>query len=141
MYSPQVWDSLASLFVKTHHELVALPPRPLLEIALSAGMSALKTPACHSRHASSSANARSATTSVCPICSRELNTLARDLPYAHHSKSWVEDDPVVLPNGRVYGRARLVKAGAQAGLPAGKVKDPTTERVYGEEEVRKVFVS
>ena len=108
MYSTARWPQLAELFVKTHHEIFSLPPRPLLHIALSAGLSALKTPACHSHYASSSSNASSSTTSVCPICSTELNALARSVPYAHHSKSYVEDDPVMLPNGRIYGRGRLI---------------------------------
>lgn len=141
MYSETIWDELARSFVKAHHELFALPTRPLLEIALSAGMSALKTPSCHSKHASSSANSRSTTTSVCPICSKELNELAKELPYAHHSKSWVEDDPVVLPNGRMYGRDRLMLTSAKANMPPGQIKDPTTDAVFHESSIRKVFIS
>ena len=141
MYSESRWDDLAKLFIHTHHELFSLPTRPLLHIALSAGLSALKTPSCHSKHASSTANASSTTTSVCPICSTELNDLARNLPYAHHTKSYVESDPVVLPNGRVYGRDRLLEMSAKVGLDAGQVKDPTTSVVYKASEVRKVYIS
>lgn len=142
MYSQARWNNLAALFLKTHHELFSLPDRPLLHIALSAGLSALKTPSCHSKYASSSSNARSSTTSVCPICSAELNELARDLPYAHHSKSHVEDDPVILPNGRVYGRERLVGMTAKLGLEKGKVQDPTTGEIFSEEnDMKKVFIS
>jgi macrophage erythroblast attacher len=141
MYSQQVWDDLAKSFIKAHHELFSLPARPLLETALSAGMSALKTPACHSIVKSSSANASSTTTSVCPICSKELHELARDLPYAQHSKSWVEDDPVVLPNGRMYGRSRLLVTSDKANLETGKIKDPTTGQIFEESEMRKVFIS
>ncbi|MCJ1373582.1 GID complex subunit containing RING finger motif [Loxospora ochrophaea] len=141
MYSQSRWDSLAALFVKTHHELFYLPARPLLHIALSAGLSALKTPSCHSVYASSSSNASSSTTSVCPICSTELNELARNLPYAHHTKSYVENDPVVLPNGRIYGRDRLMQMSAKAGLDEGEVKDPTTGDIFDESKVRKVYIS
>lgn len=141
LYSDAQWDHLANLFVQTHHELFSLPARPLLHIALSAGLSALKTPSCHSKHASSTANASSTTTSVCPICSTELNELARKLPYAHHTKSYVENDPVVLPNGRVYGRDRLLEMSAKFGLDPSKVKDPTTSVEYDISEIRKVYIS
>lgn len=141
MYSQSRWDFLASLFVSTHHELFLLPPRPLLHIALSAGLSALKTPSCHSEYTSSTANASSTTTTVCPICSTELNELARKLPYAHHTKSYVENDPVVLPNGRVYGRDRLSEMSAKVGLDPGLVKDPTTGQLYNATDVRKVYIS
>lgn len=141
MYSESRWDFLANLFVKSHHELFALPERPLLHIALSAGLSALKTPSCHSRYASSSSNASSSTTTVCPICSTELNELARSLRHVQHNKSSVEHDPVVLPNGRVYGRERLLEMSSKFGLPVGKVKDPTTSEVYDASAIRKVFFS
>ena len=141
MFSQSRWDFLASLFVRTHHELFALPARPLLHIALSAGLSALKTPSCHSKYTSSTANAQSSTTSVCPICSTELNELARNLPYAHHTKSHVENDPVVLPNGRVYGRDRLLEMSAKVGLDPEHVKDPTTSQIYLASDIRKVYIS
>ena len=141
MYSQSRWDFLSNLFVKTHHELFSLPARPLLHIALSAGLSALKTPSCHSKYASSSSNASSSTTTVCPICSTELRELARNLPYAHHTKSNVENNPIVLPNGRLYGRDRLLEMSAKVGLEPGKVKDPTTSEVFNETEIRKVFIS
>ena len=141
MYSQARWDELAALFVKTHHELFSLPPEPLLHIALSAGLSALKTPACHSAYTSSTSNARSSTTTVCPICSTELNELARNVPYANHSKSHVENDPVVLPNGRIYGRERLMQMTAKVGLEPGHVKDPTTGEVFEESKVKKVFIT
>ena len=141
MYSSSRWNDLADLFVKTHHELFSLPARPLLHIALSAGLSALKTPSCHSAYASSSSNASSSTTTVCPICSTELNELARGLPYAHHTKSYVENDPVVLPNGRIYGRDRLMQMSAKLGLENGEVKDPTTGEIFEGTKVRKVYIS
>ena len=140
-YSQSRWDDLAALFTETHHQLFSLPSRPLLLIALSAGLSALKTPSCHSKHASSTANASSATTSVCPICSTELNELARKLPYAHHTKSYVENDPVVLPNGRVYGRDRLLEYCKKIGLEDGNIKDPTTSEICKAYELTKVYIS
>ncbi|KAL8997491.1 MAG: hypothetical protein Q9169_003271 [Polycauliona sp. 2 TL-2023] len=141
MYSKDRWDFLADLFLKTHHELFSLPTRPLLHFALSAGLSALKTPSCHSKYASSSSNASSTTTTVCPICSTELNELARNLRHVQHNKSSVEYDPIVLPNGRVYGRDRLFEMSAKVGLEDGRVKDPTTSEIFDISQVRKVFIS
>ncbi|KAI9700451.1 MAG: GID complex subunit containing RING finger motif [Candelina mexicana] len=141
MYSASRWNYLARLFVTNYHELLSLPERPLLHIALSAGLSSLKTPSCHSAYASSSSNASSSTTSVCPICSTELNDLARNVPYAHHTKSYVENDPVVLPNGRVYGRDRLFQISSQIGVPPGQVKDPTTGELFEQSRIRKVYIS
>ncbi|KAH0566311.1 GID complex subunit containing RING finger motif [Trichoglossum hirsutum] len=141
LYSHARWEHLARTFVQTHHNLLSLPSRPLLHIALSAGLSALKTPSCHSSYASSSSNANSSTTSVCPICSTELNELARNVPYAHHTKSYVENDPVLLPNGRIYGRERLLQMSAKVGMPDSKVKDPTTGEEFDRSEVKKVFIS
>lgn len=141
MYSRSRWDFLANLFLKTHHELFSLPTRPLLHFALSAGLSALKTPSCHSKYASSSSNASSTTTTVCPICSTELNELARNLRHVQHNKSSVEHDPIVLPNGRVYGRDRLLEMSAKVGLEEGRVKDPTSSEVFDISQVRKVFIS
>ncbi|KIW47034.1 uncharacterized protein PV06_02646 [Exophiala oligosperma] len=162
LFAPSRWRHLADLFVETHHTLLSLPVQPLLHVALSAGLSALKTPACHSAYnpASSSTpgHARIATnTSLCPICSMELNDLAREVPYAHHTTSSVESDPVVLPNGRIYGRARLeelqrklamagVGGGGEAGAKdlvigqEGEVRDPTTGDIFDWSEVKKVYI-
>src|SRR4051812_47714991 len=146
MFSPSRWTYLSNLFVTTHHTLFSLPTRPLLHIALSAGLSALKTPACHSLYASSSSNPHSTVSSVCPICSTELNKLALNVPYAHHTKSYVEQDPIVLPNGRIYGRRRLEELqrkleGGVGEVSGGDVRDPTTGEVFAWEEVRKVYIS
>ncbi|KAL2787621.1 protein fyv10 [Aspergillus keveii] len=141
MYAAERWTYLSNLFIRTHHELLSLPSRPLIHIALSAGLSALKTPSCHSAYTSSSLNPHSTTTSVCPICSTELNELARNLPYAHHTKSSVESDPIVLPNGRIYGLHRLLDMSKKVGsLEAGKVKDPTTGEIFDESDMKKVYI-
>ena len=141
MYSSQRYNDLARKFVKTHHELYSLPSQPLLHIALSAGLSALKTPSCHSEYALQ-ANANTGAP-VCPICSTELNELARNVPYAHHTKSHIEDDPVVLPNGRVFGRERLKRLNEKLGTRPGRIRDPTDlDGVeWDERDVKKVFIS
>jgi macrophage erythroblast attacher len=153
------WPFLSNLFVETHHNLLLLPVQPLLHVALSAGLSALKTPACHSAFNPASSSTRTharlaTTTSLCPICSMELNELARNVPYANHTTSSVEADPVVLPNGRIYGRARLeelqrklVMAGVGGGNiddmaigTEGEVVDPTTGEKFAWSEAKKVYI-
>lgn len=63
------------------------------------------------------------------------------MPYAHHSKSYVEGDPVVLPNGRVYSKERLVNISKNvAAVDSGQVRDPTTGEVYHEVEMKKVYI-
>ncbi|KAK5170439.1 GID complex subunit containing RING finger motif [Saxophila tyrrhenica] len=143
MFSPTRYTEIAQTFLRTHHELFALPSQPLLYIALSAGLSALKTPACHSEYALQPSTLTGAP--VCPICSTELNELARNVPYAHHTKSFMEEDPVVLPNGRVFGRERLRVLNEKIGTEKGWVRDPTNQGdgvwEVGAESVKKVFIS
>lgn len=177
LYSASRWQKLAETFVEAHLKLLNLPMTPLLHIALSSGLSALKTPACHTQPApvlkeedhtptqnglSTTASppqkhhhhhthhhhhhhhhgTASLTTRVCPICSTELNALARGVRYAHHSKSrLLEHDLRLLPNGRVYGKARLDEYAAKSGLAAGQVKDLITGEVFDAGGLRKVFVS
>ncbi|KAL2128132.1 hypothetical protein VTI74DRAFT_9624 [Chaetomium olivicolor] len=177
LYSADRWHRLAETFVEANLKLLNLPMTPLLHVALSSGLSALKTPACHSSSStqpqpvspdsppsSSQGSAEkekspdgtpqprksshaqhgtaSLTTRVCPICSTELNALARSVRYAHHSKSrLLEHDLVLLPNGRVYGKARLDEYAALSGLAPGKWKDLVTGEVFSEGEGRKVFVT
>jgi macrophage erythroblast attacher len=64
------------------------------------------------------------------------------MPYAHHTKSYVESDPIVLPNGRIYGRQRLLEMGRKVGFAGeAKIKDPTTGEVFEESEMKKVYIS
>lgn len=144
IYSQTRWQELADSFVAAHNELLSLPSSPLLHIALNAGLSALKTPACHSNVQHSTAagyNTGNKNTTVCPICSMELNELAKAVPYAHHSKSHVEHDLYVLPNDRVYGKARLLEYAKKNGLPDSLVKDLVTGDVFPWDELKKVFIT
>ncbi|KAI5459864.1 CTLH/CRA C-terminal to lish motif domain-containing protein [Mariannaea sp. PMI_226] len=150
LYKPSRWTDLANLFTTTHNQLLALPAVPLLHIALTSGLSALKTPACHS-HSSSSEQSSSApdpaapvttlTHGVCPICSTELNELARNVPYAHHTKSHVENDLRLLPNGCVYGKDTLEAHARKSGLSTGQVKDLRSGEVYAADALKKVFIT
>lgn len=66
------------------------------------------------------------------------------MPYAHQTKSIVEDDPVVLPNGRVFGREKLRSLNDKLGVAKGKVRDPVeglSGMEWRESDLRKVFIS
>jgi len=142
LYSQSRWDTLAAIFMQTHNTLLSLPSVPLLHIALSAGLSALKTPSCHSAASSTTPSASSSiATSVCPICSTELNDLARNVPYAHHTKSHTASDCVVLPNDRVYSKSRLEEYSRKGGLSEEFVKDLRTGEVFSAEKIKKVYIS
>lgn len=144
MYSSSRWEDLAKLFMETHNSLLSLPSVPLLHVALSAGLSALKTPSCHSTYLSSSlspSSSASITTSVCPICSTELNDLARNVPYAHHTKSHIDPDTVLLPNSRVYGLAKLEDYSRKAGLDSNSLKDLRTGAVFPKSSIKRLYIA
>ncbi|KAH9900366.1 CTLH/CRA C-terminal to lish motif domain-containing protein [Xylariomycetidae sp. FL2044] len=152
LYAESRWRVLADLFTSTHNQLLSLPGVPLLHVALSSGLSALKTPACHSTadeggaqggssHHHHTSSSMGLAASVCPICSTELNELARSVPYAHQSQSHVAPDLLMLPNRRAYGRARLEEYARKAGLPEDRVKDLRTGEVFSVDELKKVFIT
>ncbi|OAA38598.1 negative regulation of gluconeogenesis [Metarhizium rileyi] len=140
-YNLSRWSELADLFTTAHNNLLALPSVPLLHVALSSGLSALKTPACHSLASHQGEVTSTLGHGVCPICSTELNELAKNVPYAHHTKSHVEHDLMLLPNGRVYGSQRLQDQAKKAGLPPTSVKDIQTGEVYSVERLKKVYIT
>lgn len=144
MYDASRWTKLADLFIQTHNQLLGVPSYPLLHVALQSGLSALKTPACHSSHASSRStpsHSTSLSSSVCPICSTELNELARSVPYAHHNQSHVDNDLMMLPSGRVYSNRRMVEYARKAGLPEGQVKDLRTGDVVSVDALQKIYIT
>lgn len=142
LYSPDRWTDLQTLFLQTHNSILSSPSKPPLHIALAAGLSALKTPLCHSKHVSSSTGASSSLlNNGCPICSHELNKLAVHVPYAHHTSSHVDPDAVLLPNMRVYGKQKLLDHAKKAGLEEGKIKDLVTGEIFPVHKMDKVYLS
>ncbi len=77
--------------------------------------------------------------SVCPIWSTRASTpLARNVPYAQHSKSHVENDSVSAAQqpGLRQGPARR-EVRRHGGLAAGQVKDLVTGETYRWEDLRR----
>jgi len=52
----------------------------------------------------------------------------------------VEPDPVILPNGRIYGSERLDLLARKLKLPEGIVRDPTTGEELEKSMWRKVYI-
>ncbi|KAF4123183.1 macrophage erythroblast attacher [Geosmithia morbida] len=158
LYRPR-WRDLADSFTRTHNALLSLPDTPLLHIALSSGLSALKTPACHAPctdhppagtpsasvsagvDASSSSSSSPSSRGICPICSVELNDLAAHVPYAHHTKSHVLSDLVLLPSGRTRSRQLLIDEATKAGVAHGWVKDSANGSLVRLDELKKVYIT
>jgi macrophage erythroblast attacher len=64
------------------------------------------------------------------------------VPYAHHTKSHVETDLVLLPNGCVYGRQRLEEYTRRAGLNSRDVvKDLRSGETFQVDDLKKVYIS
>ncbi|KAG6006619.1 hypothetical protein E4U21_006841 [Claviceps maximensis] len=141
LYKLSRWVELADMFTHAHNNLLALPAVPLLHVALSSGLSALKTPACHSAAAHQGEGTSTLGHGVCPICSTELNELAKNVPYAHHTKSHVEHDLVLLPNGRAYGSQGLQEQAKKISLPPTLIKDPRTGEIFSTEVLTKVYIT
>lgn len=156
MYSPKRWQELADIFVKTFQELHGLPQRPLFLQYLATGITALKT---HSCEVASEADLEmrdgdsfDITTPfsrkhkvdltrgyMCPVCSMELRRIAQPLPYALHVHSHLEPDPVLLPNNRIYGLAKLLDYAKKAGVPEDKIVDPVTTEIFDRDSTTIVY--
>lgn len=156
LYSPQRWDELADMFVQTFQELHGLPHRSLFLHYLATGITALKTHSCEvptaeevqqqqlappSLHQPFGRNHRVDLTRgyMCPVCSIELRNLAQPLPYALHHHSHLDADPVMLPNSRIYGKAKLDDYAKKAGIPPNKIVDPVTREIFDDFSATKVF--
>ncbi|KAH8018933.1 hypothetical protein HPB51_013999 [Rhipicephalus microplus] len=131
------WDLLRQQFRQEQLRLYQLSSCSVLIVTLQAGLSALKTPQCYDE------NQRNPD---CPVCSRPLNCLALGLPYAHCSQSRLvcrisgqplneHNQPLVLPNGFVYGEQAL-----RAIARHGRVTCPRSRDSFDLREAEKVYV-
>ncbi|CAG9794861.1 unnamed protein product [Diatraea saccharalis] len=84
--------------------------------------------------------------SACPVCQPPLNTLSRSLPHAHCSHSRLvcritneplneHNQPMVLPNGQVYGEKAIKEM-----VKLGSIVCPKTKEVFSLKSVEKVYV-
>ena len=145
LYSPTRWQTLATAFRSTFLVLHQLPPLPILNLGLWAGLAALKLPTCLSSDLSEhSCN--------CPTCDvTTFGRLARapDVPSGHHANSIIvcritgrvlagEDTAYALPNGMVYS-GEACEEMARRG--AGSVRCPRTGESFEFKHLKKVYIT
>nr|XP_032523411.1 E3 ubiquitin-protein transferase MAEA [Danaus plexippus plexippus] len=132
------WDALVAQFRWEHARLLHPARLPALPVALQLGLAALNTPQCYKD---------STKVSTCPACAAPLNALARTLPHAHVSHSRLvcrlsrlplneHNQPMVLPNGQVYGEKALKEMMKEH----GSIICPKTKEVFCMKRVEKVYV-
>nr|XP_054766274.1 E3 ubiquitin-protein transferase MAEA-like [Lytechinus pictus] len=120
------WQKLVGQFREENYKLFQFNTTPVLTLTLEAGLAAMKTPQCYTDHAKNA---------DCPVCSKNLNELAKSLPFAHCAQSRLvcsmsgqvmneHNPPMMLPNGYVYGEKIC----------------PKTKKVYSMDELEKVFI-
>ncbi|XP_071483209.1 E3 ubiquitin-protein transferase MAEA-like [Diadema antillarum] len=133
------WHKLVSQFREENYKLFQFNTTPVLTLTLEAGLAAMKTPQCYADHAKNA---------DCPVCSKNLNELAKTLPFAHCAQSRLvcsisghvmneHNPPMMLPNGYVYGEKSLLALAAEND---GKVTCPKTKKTYSFDELEKVFI-
>lgn len=134
------WDVLIEQFRQENFKLFQLSSTSVFSVTLQAGLSSLKTPQCYRHDGVKVAD--------CPVCSDLMNALAHSLPCAHCSQSRLvcaisgmplneHNQPLMLPNGNVYGSVSLNQMAAQR---KGRVTCPRSNREFDIEEAQKVFV-
>ncbi|PVG01414.1 hypothetical protein CPB86DRAFT_102892, partial [Serendipita vermifera] len=126
---------------KAIYELHSLPSEPLLHYALSAGLTALKVPACYDATCHNI---------DCPVCdSQGLGVLAKEVPFSHHANSTIvcritgkimneDNPPLAFSNGNVYSSEAMQE---MAKNHNGIVTCPRSGQQQPIETLRKVFVS
>ncbi|KAI6116331.1 CTLH/CRA C-terminal to lish motif domain-containing protein [Pisolithus sp. B1] len=139
LYDDSRWTSLIQAFRLAAYTLNSLSTEPLLNLALYAGLAALKLPACYDH----SPNVN------CPVCDPNIRVLASEVPYSHHANSTIvcrlsgkimdEDNmPMAFPNGYVYSREALEEMAAKND---GKVTCPQSNLTCDFSTLKKVFIS
>ncbi|XP_069363076.1 E3 ubiquitin-protein transferase MAEA isoform X2 [Maniola hyperantus] len=132
------WGALVAQFRWEHARLLHPARLPALPVALQLGLAALNTPY---------PLVESTQVSACPACQPPLNALARLLPHAHCSHSRLvcrisrlplneHNQPMVLPNGQVYGEKALKEMMKEH----GSIICPKTNEVFCMKRVEKVYV-
>ncbi|KAL1450217.1 hypothetical protein WDU94_002661 [Cyamophila willieti] len=141
LFDSSRWDRLIEQFRMENYRLFQLSPQCVFTVALQAGLSALKTPQCYSE-------VLETRNKSCPVCTEPFNSLAKGLPYAHCTQSRLVcsisglqlneyNQPIVLPNGYVYGEQALEKMAAENN---GQVQCPKTKEIFPYKKAEKVYV-
>lgn len=134
------WDLLVDQFRRENFALHQLNNQSMLEIVLQCGLASMKTPHCFHEEEKSQ---------ECPVCNRLFNELAKPLPFAHSSQSRLlchvsgeplneNNQPLMLPNGHVYGEVSLKRlAGSNT---EGNIMCPRTLQVFKLSDAKKIYI-
>ncbi|QLL31474.1 hypothetical protein HG536_0B03370 [Torulaspora globosa] len=142
------WYTLNELFTKEYYLMYGISHSEPLLMYLSLGISTLKTREClHEREVPTSDKpeldnylAKDVLATTCPVCTDEFASIAKDLPYAHHTQSKLFENPVMLPNGNIYDAKKLKSLASAlnnaklANLKDFEVMDPIDKKIYSEKE-------
>jgi len=160
LLDPGRWFSLITQFRSENFRLHQLSSQSTFTVALQSGLAALKTPQCYKHNfllsglnnLASLQDVRSVAVTEknpeCPVCDPVLNTLAHNLPFAHCSQSRLvchmsgaalneNNQPMMLPNGYVYGERALER---QAKQNEGQIICPKTKEIYSFKDAEKVYI-
>jgi macrophage erythroblast attacher len=129
------WTDLIALFTAEMLRVYSLPSESYLAIVLRAGLIALKSPLCERE-------ARKG----CPVCSRDVQVLARGVPHACQSHTFLicrvlnvvmdeHNPPLALPNGQTFSEQALKQI-----TKDGKIVCPVTGAVFNARQVSRLFI-
>merc|ERR1712240_831201 len=110
LLNPNRWQQLVHQFRAENYRLHQLSSQSMFTVALQYGLACLKTPHC------------SQSRLICSISGRALDE---------------NNQPMMLPNGYVYGEQALT---SQAGQNEGKVICPRTKEIYSFTDAEKVYI-
>lgn len=153
------WQQLIEQFRSENYRLHQLSSQSMFTVSLQSGLACLKTPHCYKQTSfvlsglpgimqELRPRAGPDRNPECPVCHPALNSLAASLPYAHCSQSRLvcsitgralneNNQPMMLPNGYVYGEQALA---TQAKQNEGQVICPRTKEIYSFTDAEKVYV-
>lgn len=145
LYDPKRWLAIATAFRNTFLSMHQLPPLPILNLGIWAGMAALKLPTCLSKDLTEHST-------NCPSCDTSTFgrlAMAPEVPSGHHANSVIvcritgkvlagEDTAYALPNGMVYSGEACDDLAKQGN---GTVCCPRTGGVYDFKDLKKVYIT
>jgi macrophage erythroblast attacher len=146
LFSEERYKYLSDLFLEIYYKMYGIPQDDPLLVYLSVGISTLKTKSCkcastdkedlnfetllkkkmNQREDPSNPNNHN-----CPVCSLEMNQLSEQLPYSHNVESFLFDNPVMLPNGNIFDKTKLISytKGLKT-LAEDELMDPITSTTF-----------
>lgn len=141
---------LNDLFLEIYYKIYGIPQNDPLLIYLSIGISSLKTKSCKCSSnkvedlnfenlLKKKMSSNNKSNNNCPVCSLELNDLSDQLPYSHNVKSSLFDNPVMLPNGNIFDKLRLIQFSKELNLDEKSVKDPITSEIFKTQDLVTMF--